>query len=192
VSGVTLTNIVSSTSGTNTYEYAYMVPAAGTAGNWTYSILAKEGAENTISDTGVGTFSVYIPNLMVVKSAAVWSDPVSGTTLTASPKAIPGAVMTYTITVTNSDPLTANNVTITDNLTAEITAGHLAFRTQYVDAVYSCPAGSGIVVNGVCRTNTGGDDNADWNVTTGNTVTIGGLSITGSGSATILFQVIVQ
>jgi uncharacterized repeat protein (TIGR01451 family) len=192
VSAGAVTNLVSATSGTSTYQYAYTVPAAGSTGIWTYSVLAKEGTENAISDTGVGTFKVYIPNLMVVKSAVVWSDPVSGTSVTASPRTIPGAVMTYTITVTNSDPLTADNVTITDSLAAEIAAGHLAFNTRYVDSVYNCPIGSGIVVNGVCNTNASDADSANWSVSTPNAVTVAGLSIPSGASATIKFQAVVQ
>ena len=146
MSSVTLTNIVSATWGPNTYEYAFTVPTSGPGGAWTYSVLAKEGTENTVSDTNVATFSVYIP-VMVTKYSTVYSDPINGTT---NPKAIPGAVLTYTLIVTNSNPslLPVNVAVLTDNLAAQITAGHLAFKTQYIDGSYNCPGGSGIVVNG--------------------------------------------
>jgi uncharacterized repeat protein (TIGR01451 family) len=122
VSAATLTNIVSSTSGTNTYEYAYTVPIAGPSGIWTYSITAKEGTENTVSDIGVGTFRVMLlPNIMVVKSSSVISDPING--VSASAKAIPGAEVQYTIQVINSGNgvADADSIVITDPVPASMT-----------------------------------------------------------------------
>ena len=57
--------------------------------------------------------------LTVTKTSAVISDPTSGTT---NPKAIPGAVMEYTITVTNAAAAaTATNVVIKDLIPANTT-----------------------------------------------------------------------
>ena len=74
----------------------------------------------------MGTFRVQLlPNIMVLKSAQVLSDPVSGATPTA--KAIPGAVMEYTVTVTNagSGVADADSIIITDPVPAN--------TTMYVD-----------------------------------------------------------
>lgn len=43
---------------TKTYEYAYTVPAGAAGGAYTLSVNAKEGVENLIADTGVGTFQI--------------------------------------------------------------------------------------------------------------------------------------
>ena len=64
-------------------------------------MTANEGFENTISDLGVGAFTVIqpVPSLQVTKISQVVSDPVNGA---SNPKRIPGSVQVYTITVTNS------------------------------------------------------------------------------------------
>ncbi len=160
VSSATLTNIVSSTSGTNTYEYAYTAPMAGPSGNWTYSITANEGTEGLVSHTGVGTFRfALLPNIMILKSAQILSDPVSGVTPAA--KAIPGAVMEYTITVTNAgsgvadsdsiiitDPVPANTAMYVDTAGSAVTFScsgcGLTTPWTYANAVsYSYQPGGG-------------------------------------------------
>lgn len=127
--------------------------------------------------------------LEVSKTSAVYSDPINGTT---GAKAIPGAVVTYTITITNpaASTATASSVSISDSLNGEIGAGHLAFQTLYDDGSTICAAGQGIVVDGVCKTNaSAADDNVDWNVTAANTVTVTGLSLAPNTSKVIKFQV---
>ncbi len=139
VSAVTLTNIVTSTTGTKTYEYAYTVPAAGPTGYWTVNVTANEGTEGTISDLGTGTFRVgLMPNIMVLKSVQVISDPVSG--VTTSARAIPGAVLEYTVTVTNSGTGVADgsSVVVTDPIPTNTT---LYVSTVSGDPVlFSCSA----------------------------------------------------
>jgi hypothetical protein len=134
--------------------------------------------------------------LTISKTAVVYSDPFNNTT---NPKAIPGAVITYTITVTNAPGgAMATNVTIADSLAAEV--GRIAFATQYNDGVNACAAGLGIVVDGdgpggaagVCKTNVGSDDGSDFNVSAANTVTVSGLTINAGTSATVKFQVVIQ
>ncbi len=130
VSAATLTNIVTSTTGTNTYEYAYTVPATGPTGYWTVNITANEGSEGTVSDLGTGTFHVVLlPSIMVVKSSTVISDPVNG--VSASAKAIPGAEVQYTIQVINngSGVADADSIVITDVVPANM--------TMYVDTAGS-------------------------------------------------------
>jgi uncharacterized repeat protein (TIGR01451 family) len=121
--------------------------------------------------------------ISVVKSAATYSDPFNGTTF---PKAIPGAVMTYTIQVSNAaGGANATNVAITDNLTGM----PVTFATQFNDGVDSCSAGFGIVVNNTCNSNLADADNGSF---AGNTVTVNGLTINAGASATIKFQVVVN
>lgn len=146
--------------------------------------------DGIFTKNGSPGFEVFTATLTVTKISAVYSDPVNGTTL---PKAIPGAIVTYTVTVANTaGTVTATNVSISDNLNAEISAARLAFATQLTGNLPACTAGQGIVVDGVCKTNTGDADGADWNATGVNTVTITGLSLAPGASSTIKYQVTIQ
>jgi uncharacterized repeat protein (TIGR01451 family) len=111
VSAASMTQTADSGTSTKTYEYAYIIPSSGPAGNWTTIVTAMEGTENTISDNGTGAFNVGMPNLLVVKSVQVVSDPYNGAT---NPKTIPGATMLYDVTVTNQGNGTADAVTVAD------------------------------------------------------------------------------
>ena len=73
--------------------------------------LSTSGGSNTVAATA--TLTVALPSFTVAKSVGLISDPVNGVTL---PKAIPGAVVAYTIQVTNSGAGTAqNNTTVIDD-----------------------------------------------------------------------------
>lgn len=65
------------------------------------------------------TTARIIPALTVVKSSSIVSDPQNGTT---NPKAIPGALINYTVTVTNTNAGTADaaSTTITDAVPANM------------------------------------------------------------------------
>jgi uncharacterized repeat protein (TIGR01451 family) len=101
------------TSSTCVLQYAYTVPASPVYGSWTVRVTANEGVEGVI-DVGVGTFTVapLMPSLTILKTSTVLSDP----TASAQPKRIPGAVVRYDISVTNSGPgsVDANTLVITD------------------------------------------------------------------------------
>ena len=64
-------------------------------------------------------FSLIKVNLVIVKSVQTISDPIEGTT---NPKAIPGAVMQYTVVVTNQGKgaSDANTVKVTDAIPANL------------------------------------------------------------------------
>lgn len=100
-----------------TYAYAYVVPPGAASGAWTLRVVADEGTEGTVSDLGVGAFVVQAPTaaLWVQKTSMAWSDPLNGTT---APRRIPGGVVRYAITVTNTGPgpVDANSLLITDPL----------------------------------------------------------------------------
>jgi uncharacterized repeat protein (TIGR01451 family) len=135
-----------------------------------------------------GRFTVTAAGLTVNKTAAVFSDPISGTT---NPKAIPGAVVTYTVTVSNAaGGAAATNVAITDNLNAVITAGSVAFNTAFNDATTSCAANQGSVVSTdggstwTCQSGT-------WNSGT-NTLTVSGLSVNAGSNVLVKYQVTIQ
>jgi uncharacterized repeat protein (TIGR01451 family) len=123
---------------TKTYEYTYVVPATGPSGIWSAAVRALEGTEGTVADSGIGTFQVVLmPSITIVKSVSTVSDPVNGV---VNPKAIPGAVMLYTIIVINSGqgPADNNTMVITDPVPAN--------TTMYVDTgpgdpvTFSCSA----------------------------------------------------
>lgn len=99
---------------TKTYEYPFAIPV-GPNGTWTVLVTANEGSEGTISDQGMGTFVVGMPNIVISKSVATISNPVEGAT---NAHAIPGAIMQYDIVVTNTGigPADQDSIEITDAL----------------------------------------------------------------------------
>jgi uncharacterized repeat protein (TIGR01451 family) len=102
------------------FQYQYPVPASPSLGGWTIRITANEGTEGTVTDLGVGNFTVVIPQpaLTILKTSQLISDPVN---LLVSPKRIPGAEVRYEITVTNSGPGTidAGTLVLTDPIPAD-------------------------------------------------------------------------
>jgi uncharacterized repeat protein (TIGR01451 family) len=101
------------------FQYAYTVPASPSLGGWTVRVTASEGTEGTVTDLGVGNFTVAIPQptLTIVKTSSVVSDPVNSTT---NPKRIPSSVVRYDVTLTNSGPGTidAGTLVLTDPVPA--------------------------------------------------------------------------
>lgn len=93
------------------YQYQYPVPASPSLGGWTVRVTASEGQEGTVTDLGVGNFTVAIPQptITMVKTSTVLSDPLNNTT---NPKRIPSAVVRYDITLTNSGPGTVDSGTL--------------------------------------------------------------------------------
>ncbi|MEZ4815668.1 MAG: hypothetical protein R3A80_10750 [Bdellovibrionota bacterium] len=79
-------------------------------------------ASGDVANDGVhsdsGDYNVVSANISVAKSSTVISDPVSGGT---NPKRIPGAVIEYTIVVSNTGASTADSVAISDTLDANTT-----------------------------------------------------------------------
>ncbi len=82
------------------------------------TVLADTDAANT-SDGGARnakhaatqTYEITAPDLEVVKSSVVLSDPLNNTT---NPKRIPGAIIEYTITITNDSDQAVTDATIKD------------------------------------------------------------------------------
>ena len=165
---------------------------------------AGDGPEptDTATDQKHSDYADYIvasANISVTKSSSVISDPISGGT---NPKAIPGAVIEYVLTISNgAGAATATNISISDSLNTEIaTNGTLAFNTQY-----NATPGQGMYIShpdysgGAETEYTNADDGAefggvaaDWNVTGANTVTVTGITLDASESATVKFRVTVQ
>jgi uncharacterized repeat protein (TIGR01451 family) len=136
---------VDSNAATRTYQYAFNVPANAAMGTWTVRIVANEGTEGTVSDLGIGVFQIVAPSLQVQKLSEVVSDPVNGT---VNPKRIPGSLVRYSITVTNTGAGTidANSIVITDALAPNLAvyAGTTqGDRIQWLDGT----APSGLTLN---------------------------------------------
>jgi hypothetical protein len=179
--GSTLTQ----TSGADTPETVDIV-FADAAGSATGD-SARDGAFTDNSD-----YRIAAANLTVTKSSAVISDPSNGTT---NAKAIPGAVIEYTVLISNAaGAATASNISFTDSLNSEIGANRIAFVAD------GYASGQGIRVTApninsgspLALTNGSGDDAGDWNVTASNTVTVAGIQLAAGESATVTFRVTVQ
>jgi len=94
------------------YECQYELPSWPT-GSWQAIIRAMEGTEGLVNDEYARTFLVGAPDLLVMKSVYTLSDPYNEY---VHPKAIPGATMLYTITITNQGigPVDSNSLVIID------------------------------------------------------------------------------
>lgn len=118
LNAVPMTQVNDSGAATKTFEYQYTLPSTAPTGYWTPSVTAWEGTEHTVSDTSNGSFNVQMPNLLILKSVQVLSDP----TGEANPHALPGAILRYSINVTNQGLGTAdsNSLVVTDPLPADV------------------------------------------------------------------------
>jgi uncharacterized repeat protein (TIGR01451 family) len=158
-------------------------------------IVFADGAGDTdaaedgrFADTGA--FRVGAAQITVAKTSAVIDDPINGA---ANPKAIPGATVEYTITVSNAAgaSATATNVQVTDSLNAEITAGTVAFDANG----YAAGAGMEVTspnISGGAPTVLSNAADADQGDFTANTVTVGGISLNPGEAATVRFRVVIQ
>jgi len=115
------------------------------------------------NESATNTATVATPSIAVTKSVSPPGNQAPGTTLT------------YTIVVTNTGTGTASNVLLTDPIPA---------NTTYV-------AGT-LTQDAAARTDIADGDNADWNATTANTLTMTIGTLAGSASTTIEFQVIID
>jgi uncharacterized repeat protein (TIGR01451 family) len=126
-------------------------------------VTGTSSFNGAISDIATDTTTVSAPDVTVVKSV----NPVG--------PQIPGTTLTYTVVVTNSGSGDANAVIVTDNVPA---------NTTFV-------AGS-ITLNGAGKTDVGGDDEADHNVTNAGAVTVDAGVLIPTATATITFQVVIN
>jgi uncharacterized repeat protein (TIGR01451 family) len=146
---------------------------------------ANDGAHSDRDAYRVGAAAITVS-----KTSQVLSDPVNGGT---NPKAIPGAIVEYTITIENDAgaSATATNVQVSDSLAAEIASGAVAFET---DAY-----GAGLGLRVTAPTLNSGNPldlsnaaDADEGTFAADTVTVTGIVLQAGESATVTFQVEVQ
>ena len=118
-------------------------------------------------------YEVNAATLVVAKSSSTVEDPINGTT---NPKAIPGATVRYTVTVTNNGGADATSVVLVDQIPANST---------YKASTITLDAGA----------LTDGDDvdEGDYNVTNAGAVTVSiGTVSSGGGSSTVTFDVTID
>lgn len=142
--------------------------------------------------SGDSDFEISAASLSLSKSSAVISDPTNGTT---NPKAIPGAVIEYTITISNAaDATTATNISFSDSLNTEIVAGTLVFDPNTYAPAEGIEVTAPNINSGSPQSlsNASDGDEGDWNATGANTVTVSGIELAASEEATITFRVTVQ
>ena len=135
-------------------------------------------------------YRVGAAQITVAKSSAVISDPIN---LGVNPKAIPGAVVEYTVTISNDAAASAaaTNVQVTDSLNAEITALTVAFDANGYGAAAGMQVTSPNIAGGVATalSNAADLDQGDF---TADVVTVGGISLLAGESATVRFRVVIQ
>jgi len=93
-------------------------------------------------------FVVSASDLSIVKTVAILSDPINSTT---NPKAIPGAVVEYTLTITNAGLIAATGVNLTDVVPTAFDLTDAYVETYTLDAVATVPgiAGNTLTFNGL-------------------------------------------
>lgn len=142
-----------------------------------------------------GDFVVAASSLTVTKTHVVVSDPINGTT---NPKAIPGAVIEYTVNITNAaGSAIAQTVTVSDDLTALVTGGspQMAFNVDGYAAGFGLRlrtdtgAGFGAWTN---LSNGADVDAGDWNATGANTVTVDCGNLDATHAAEVQYQLTIQ
>lgn len=158
--------------------------AAGSAG--ATLVTQSSGADNAASvdvvfadagrdgsATADSQYAIQSAALSVTKTASVISDPFNNTT---NPKAIPGAVVEYTITVNNTGAVAATTVAVTDSIPAS---------TVYV-------AGS-MTRNGSAVTDSSSDgDNAQANGSPVSGIAVTIPTVAAAGTANVKFRVTIQ
>jgi uncharacterized repeat protein (TIGR01451 family) len=97
---------------TKTFSYAYSVPDDAEIGDWVITVTSKEGSENEIDHSSQSILKIItkLPNISVEKFVEVFSDPIIGVnSVNNFSKALPGAILTYTISAQNTGPGIAEN-----------------------------------------------------------------------------------
>ena len=119
---------------------AILTTTAGADTDNVETVLADgAGADDSANDgvfSAAGSYTVFAATLDVTKTSRVISDPVNGTT---NPKAIPGALIEYCVTVANGP----SSATATDVVVTDILPGDLTFDATFGIRVDGTPAGSG-------------------------------------------------
>lgn len=180
VSGVVLTAVAREDDGAATLGGA-LTNDSGTANgaNTVETVFADPGEDAT--EAAGDDYTVAAADISVFKSSRVVSDPIN---LTTNPKAIPGAIVEYCISVANAaGSATATSVTISDTLPADTPAGGVTFvpGSILVDGTVTTP--------GATQTCSGGSAGGSF----ADPVVSGTLSdIAASSARALIFRVVVD
>ncbi len=152
------------------------------------------GSNDALHDgkhSSASAYKVVTAHLSITKTSAVIWDPVNNA---VNPKAIPGARVEYTISVSNTGNASATNVAVADSIATEVGNGTLAFYANGYGAGQGIEVTAPNINGGAAKalTNVGSDDEGDFGVTTANTVTVTGITVAAGQSATVKFVVTVQ
>jgi uncharacterized repeat protein (TIGR01451 family) len=168
---------------------AALAETAGAESPTVVDVVFADAGRNA-SEAASDQYHVQTAALSVAKTSTVISDPFNGTT---NPKSIPGAVMEYGITLTNTGAADATVVTITDLIPA---------NTIFQNNTYSGGSNVRVTVGAAdsfCTAEAGGtDSNADGCVVTaGGVLTVGAPAVTtvvtGAANAlTVRFSVMIN
>jgi len=97
VTNAVMNSVDTPTAGTRLFEYAYTIPAIP-EGDWPFNVTATEGFEGSVTHTQTSSMLIGTPSLSISKNLSVLSDPINA----SNPKAIPGAIVEYSIAVSNT------------------------------------------------------------------------------------------
>lgn len=133
-------------------------------------------------------YAVSSAQLVISKASSVISDPFNGTT---DPKAIPGAVMEYSVTVNNTGAVSATSVMITDVLDPNVTL----LLGQYNGGASDVQVTIGTAAPIFCTADAGDADTDGCGLTGGTLevnpgITVG--TVAADNPAVVLFQVTIQ
>ena len=106
-------------------------------------LLNADGVSVELNNTQ--EFVVAASDIDLVKSVAILSDPVNGTT---NPKAIPGAVVEYTLTIYNLGAVAASGITLTDTVPSVFNVADEAYTELFYDDTSTAIDSNDITVSG--------------------------------------------
>ena len=161
----------------------------GTVQNIFADAAGLAGDGDALHDGIVSSRDVYLvksSKLTITKTSSVVSDPTGD----ATPHAIPGAVIKYTITVANSGTTAATGITLADSIQAMVTAGSLAYQASSI-TLKDPNVGGGAVNSCADAGSTFGTDTCSFTAGT-NTVNAVIATLSNGQTATVTFNVTIQ
>jgi uncharacterized repeat protein (TIGR01451 family) len=130
-----------------------ITPTASTV-EWAKTIIQTVSTDDLIDGTTIISnqpqkFRIASPVISLSKSVKIISDPITGALSTTVgsenyPKAIPGAIVQYTLTVINKGAGAANGIAVSDTIVDKLIVNDATFTPVYtVDGVAAIPAIAG-------------------------------------------------
>lgn len=192
-----LVGTVAATGGSYSAGAGASITSDQSASAWTpgtvQQIFADAAGTDDVAKDGKSSsrdaYLVKSAKLTITKTASVVSDPTGD----ATPHAIPGAIMKYTITVANTGTTAATGITLADSIQAEVTAGSLAYKASTI-TLQDPNVNGGAQLACADAGSSGGSFGSDTCSFTSGTNTVNALIATLSNgqTATITFQVTIQ